>query len=253
MLSPGEVQNLTEASLRLEDHAADHVELEPKQRSAWGNVGHANPDLGYHAHGRRGHGGTLVIEDFWNADPAFHFLLGHQLTLSYIQPMVRERITINNSELRVRYPGNATGSHMGGPLSHKYRYAFTGGQIDCMMVRVIYFLHDVSPDQGAFSVVPGTHKANYASPYGTDGDDEPGLVGLEVKAGDAILFSENLRHGGLTNRSDQTRRTLHVGYGPHWMMSQNIMTMDEPQFLTKSTRGALAPDQLALLTAWPGR
>ena len=116
-----------------------------------------------------------------------------------------------------------------------------------MMVRMVYFLHDVSREQGAFCVIPGTHKGNFDCPYDTnDPDREPGVVGLEVKAGDAIFFTEALRHGGLTNRSTQVRKTLHVGYGPHFMMSQNIATMDEPPYLTDATRARLTPAQLDL-------
>jgi ectoine hydroxylase-related dioxygenase (phytanoyl-CoA dioxygenase family) len=48
------------------------------------------------------------------------------------------------------------------------------------------------------------------------------MVGLEVKAGDAILFTEALRHGGFTIENGVSRKTLHVGYGPFWLMSQNI-------------------------------
>ena len=77
------------------------------------------------------------------------------------------------------------------------------------------------------------------------------MVGLEVKAGDAILFTEHLRHGGFTNRSQQVRKTLHVGYGPHWMMSQNIATMDEPQFVTDKTMARFSSAQRDLLRAWP--
>ena len=137
---------------------------------------------------------------------------------------------------------------MGGPIDHKYRYAFNRNGIDCMMVRMIYFVQDVTCEQGAFCVVPGTHKSNYPSPYRVGPDEEPGMVGLEVEAGDAILFTENLRHGGLTNRSGQVRKTLHVGYGPMWMMSQNIATMDQPQHITPSTRNRLSPEQRALLS-----
>ena len=97
-----------------------------------------------------------------------------------------------------------------------------------MMVRMVYFVHDVKPGQGEFCVVPATHKSNMRSPYeGRNPDTEPGMIGLPVKAGDAILFTENLRHGGFTNQSKQTRKTLHVGYGPFWMKSQNHSTMDE--------------------------
>lgn len=251
LLTGSECDGLLAASLLLEQHALLHVDEAPRKRSGWGTEGHRSPSWGYHAHGGRSAGSTLIVEDFWNADPAYDSLLGHPKTLRYIEAVVEGRPTINNSELRIRYPGNATGSHMGGPLSHKYRYAFTHGRIDCMMVRMVYFLHDVTVAEGAFAVVPGTHKSNYASPYGTNGDDEPGLVGLEVRAGDAILFTENLRHGGLTNLSERTRRTLHVGYGPHWMMSQNILTMDEPHYLTPTTRQRLTPEQLSLFQVWP--
>ena len=140
---------------------------------------------------------------------------------------------------------------MGGPIDHKYRYAFTNGRIDCMMTRMVYFVHDVSSEQGAFCVVPASHKSNLKPPHGHDPNSEPGMIGLDVKAGDAILFTENLRHGGLTNRSNQTRKTLHVGYGPKWMMSQNISTMDEPSYLSEATRARLSPEQLALFQAWP--
>ena len=79
------------------------------------------------------------------------------------------------------------------------------------------------------------------------------MIGLEVKAGDAIFFTENLRHGGFTNRSQQVRKTLHVGYGPYWMMSQNIATMDEKQYITDETNERLTDQQRDLFRAYrPG-
>jgi len=72
------------------------------------------------------------------------------------------------------------------------------------------------------------------------------MIALEVQAGDAILFTENLRHGGLKNQSGRTRKTVHVGYGPAWMMSQNIATMDEPQFILPRTLARYTEAQRAL-------
>ena len=74
-----------------------------------------------------------------------------------------------------------------------------------------------------------------------------------TKTGDAIFFTEALRHGGLTNRSEQVRKTLHVGYGPHFLMSQNIATMDELPYLTDTTRARLTSAQLDLFRPYPGR
>ena len=250
MLTADECARLRAAIDGLEEHALANIAAPPRKQAAWGQNYHSD-SRGYHAWGERADGKTLMIEDFWNAEPAFDLLLDHPQTMAYIRTIVQGRVTINNSEIRIRYPGNATGTHMGGPIDHKYRYAFTNGRIDCMIVRMIYFVHDVGMDEGPFCVVPGTHKSNLRPPYGGPPDDEPGMIGLPVKAGDAILFTEHLRHGGFTNRSQQTRKTLHVGYGPFWMMSQNIATMDEPPFITPDTRARLTPAQNALFTAWP--
>jgi Phytanoyl-CoA dioxygenase (PhyH) len=235
MLPPDHVKQLSLAIDALETHALERIAEPPRKASLWGPVYHRNPERGYHAWGSNQTGQTLMIEDFFNADPAFDVLVQHPRTMDCITSIVQGPVRINNSEIRIRYQGNATGTHMGGPIDHKYRYSFNSKGIDCMMVRMIYFVHDVTLEQGAFCVVPGTHKSNYPSPYRVGPDEEPGMVGLEVEAGDAILFTENLRHGGLTNRSEQVRKTLHVGYGPVWMMSQNIATMDEPQYITEST------------------
>jgi len=253
LLSKAESAQLLQAMNALEEHALAHIQAPPRKKSAWGQDYHFNPERGYYTWGERKEGKTLMVEDFWNADPAFDVLLDHPRTMDYIRTIVQGRIPINNSEIRIRYPGNATGTHMGGPIDHKYRYAFTNGKIDCMMVRMVYFVHDVGLDQGPFCVVPSTHKSNFHSPYGGNPDEEPGMIGLPVETGDAILFTEHLRHGGLTNRSSQTRKTLHVGYGPFWMMSQNIATMDEPPFITDGTRARLSEAQNNLFRAWPPR
>ncbi len=249
MLTPQETAALAAATDELEAHALARLSLPPRKKSLWGPEYHANRERGYHAWGSNEEGKTLMIEDFFNASTAFDLLVHHPRTMAYIRAIVQGRIRINNSEIRIRYPGNATGAHMGGPIDHKYRYGVNGRGIDCMMVRMVYFLHDVSAEQGAFCVIPGTHKSAFTDPAWGEGgapEEEPGMIPLEVKAGDAILFTENLRHGGFTNRSRQTRKTLHVGYGPGWMMSQNIATMDEPQFITPETLARFNAEQRAL-------
>ena len=249
-LTDAEMTRLSAAIDALEEHALAQADRPPDKISAIGLKYRHDAEGGYFATGAREHGSTLIIEDFFNADPAFDMLIGHAPTMAYISAIIQERPTINNCEIRIRYPGNQTGSHMGGQVGRKHRYYFTSRGIDCMMVRMVYFVHDVGPDQGEFCVVPATHKSNVASPYeGTNPDTEPGMIGLPVKAGDAILFTENLRHGGLTNRSNQTRKTLHVGYGPFWMKSQNHSTMDEEPYILPGTFARLNQSQRLLFRA----
>ena len=247
-LKPDQIDGLASAVDELEAHALANIDAPPRKMAAWGREYHVNQERGYHAQGGNAEGQTLIIEDFWNAHPAFDILLDHELTMRYIHEIVQGRVTINNSEIRIRYRGNQSGTHR--PTGPKYTYAYNSDGIDCRMVRIVYFLQEVDADQGAFCVVPGTHKSNLQSPYGNDPDTEPCMLALEVSAGDAILFTENLRHGGLTNKSDQVRKTIHVGYGPYWLMSQNIATMDEPQYLLDRTRERLTSRQNALFKPW---
>ena len=253
MLTPAETASLRAAIDSLQDHALRHLDLPPRKQSPWGSSYHRDEEKGYHTAGSDQPGQALIIEDFLNADPAFDFLVNHARTMDYVREIVQGKIRINNSEIRIRYTGNASGTHMGGPIDHKYRYGFNAQGIDCMMVRMIYFPHDVTDEEGAFCVVPGTHKSSYVSPYRCAPDDEPGMIGLPVQAGDAILFTENLRHGGFTNRSGKTRKTLHVGYGPAWMMSQNMATMDEPQYVLPQTLARYDDAQRQLLEPPVGR
>ena len=250
LLTDAEVKSLSVAVDAAEEDALAQVDRPPDKVSAYGLEYRHNPEKGYYVSGRREEASTLLIEEFFNLDRTFDVLVDHAPTMAYIRAIVQERPTINNSEIRIRYPSNQTASHCGGPVGLKLRYYYNARGINCMMVRMVYFLHDVGPGQGEFCVVPGTHKTNMASPYeGADPDTEPGMIGLSVKTGDAILFTENLRHGGLTNRSRQTRKTLHVGYGPFWMKSQNHSTMDEEPYILPSTFARYTQSQRMLFRA----
>lgn len=254
LLSRDEVSCLRGAVDALISDAEKNVDLQPRVTAPSGAEYHRNKILGYHVSGSLGNGGSLLVEDFFNVDPTFDCLVNHQATMRYIKAVVQERPAINNSELRVRYPGNATGAHMGGPGSFKHRFRFIDNRVECMMVRMVYFLHNVSAKEGAFCVVPGTHKSNLHPPYLVNRslpEDEPGMLALPAKMGDGILFTENLRHGGVTNYSTQVRKTLHIGFGPFWLKSQNIATMDSAPYVLDRTLERYDNRQKELFNTFP--
>ena len=248
------MESLAAAVDALEDEAAQRAAEPPRRLSPAGRSEyHHNAERGYNVTGARERGNTLIIEDFFNADPAFDFLVNHARTMSYNK---RHRPGAgDDQQLRNPYPLPRQPDRertWAGRVSAKHKYAYNQAGFNCMMVRMIYFVHDVGPEDGPFSVVPATHKSNMASPYnGRNPDEEPGMIGLPVQAGDGILFTENLRHGGLTNRGDMTRKTIHIGYGPFWMKSQNIATMDDDQYILPLTLRRYSPEQRQLFTAWP--
>ena len=118
-LSASETARLADAVERLLEHAVSQVTLPPRKRSAWGSEHHADAELGYHVQGEAAEGKTIIIEDFWNADPAFDFLVNHRATMEYIRVIVAQRPTISNSEIRVRYRATPAGTTVDGVRRHR--------------------------------------------------------------------------------------------------------------------------------------
>jgi ectoine hydroxylase-related dioxygenase (phytanoyl-CoA dioxygenase family) len=250
LLAADEVASLREAAGWLIDRAFDELATHGHTRRSEGEeqLVALDEEHGYEAQfgplergGEMADGKSLFVPAFLNAHEAFDTLVNHPGTMD----VVRDAIV----ELRVRFRGDSTPAHFGGHASSLFRYSFGPRGIDCAMVRMVYFLHTVTADQGALAVVPATHKSNWpSSPYeGYPVDDEPGMVPVEVEAGDAVFFTENLRHGGLTNRSDQARVTLHVGYGPSWMTLLTTANPNHGYYVRPRTLERLRPDQRALL------
>ena len=84
LLTEAEVTSLAAAVDELEEHALAHVSEPPRKDSGWGANYHASSERGYHTNGERAEGKTLIVEDYWNANPAFDVLLDHAPTMDYV-------------------------------------------------------------------------------------------------------------------------------------------------------------------------
>jgi hypothetical protein len=135
---------------------------------------------------------------------------------------------------------------MGGPVDVRNRYEFSGREMDdpgrrkkvtrdfnLLVVRVLYALHDVPVESGPLCVVPGSHKSNYFSPFDPrEPTKEPGMIPLPMEVGDALIFTENLRHGGYPNLMDATRKTLHLAYSPAWIATMSAVHWDGQPYVS---------------------
>lgn len=97
-------------------------------------------------------------------------------------------------------------------------------------------------------MIPGSHKSNYFSPFKDDDPTaEPGMIPLPMKAGDAIIFTENVRHGGFPNLLDQPRKTLHLMFAPVWVASQSPVHWDERVYVSENAWARYSESQRRLL------
>jgi hypothetical protein len=85
------------------------------------------------------------------------------------------------------------------------------------LLRVLYYLDDLTPERAPFRLIPRSHLSFHAdaSPY-LRYKSHPEEITLTCKAGSAVLIPSLLQHGSHPNRTSDTRELLHFGYRPAW-------------------------------------
>lgn len=132
-----------------------------------------------------------------------------------------EQVRLISSRALVRRAGVSSRVTQGGRADPRrfgrYR-AFVEGEFRCLLVSVLIALDDTAPGDGAFGVIPASHKANFAHPYADRlADDLPALRPLPLAAGEALLYTEALSHALTASRAADKRWLLYQ-YGPSYML-----------------------------------
>lgn len=94
------------------------------------------------------------------------------------------------------------------------------------LLRVLYYLDDLTPERAPFRLVPRSHLSFHAeaNPY-VRYKWHPGEITLCLKAGTAVIIPINLFHGTHPNRARSQRTLVQLGYRPAW--AGPIQPMDE--------------------------
>jgi hypothetical protein len=100
------------------------------------------------------------------------------------------------------------------------------------LLRVLYYLDDLTPDRAPFRLVPRSHLSFHAeaNPY-VRYKWHPGEITLCCKAGDAVIIPINLFHGTHPNRSRSQRTLVQLGYRPAWAGPIQPMEEWDPKFV----------------------
>ncbi|MBI3962891.1 MAG: phytanoyl-CoA dioxygenase family protein [Deinococcus sp.] len=150
----------------------------------------------------------------------FETLIDLPNILPYIAELIGTDYRLDAASILSRSRGGGTRfHHCSAELLPYCEYAVVNGAFQCVSIKVAYALTAVGPDDGPFVVIPGSHKSAFPNPYVAQVDFPPQMLGrrmqpLPVKAGDAIIFTEDIAHGALRNRGDNIRRTIFYSYAP---------------------------------------
>ena len=104
------------------------------------------------------------------------------------------------------------GGFSGGIHNPASMYQAANGRIFATFLNAAVSLVDV-PEESGFVCVPGSHKSEFSMPPEIDQNSAaPVVVSPSVRAGDAVLFTETLCHGGRRWTRDEPRRTAFIRY-----------------------------------------
>ena len=168
----------------------------------------------------------------------FEDLIDLPTTLPLVEEMIGEPCRLDAVAFLSRHSHGAFRFHHGyAELLPYSEYAYEHDGFKCVSVKISYALTDVGVEDGCFAVIPGSHKSAFANPLvGQVPDaDHPLVEPIPCRAGDAVIFSEDLSHGAVENRRDNVRRTLFYSYAPAFHCPWTGFLNLAPDFEERST------------------
>lgn len=136
--------------------------------------------------------------------------------LDAVTDLIGPNIEFNNSKVNAKHPGTATA------VKYHQDFSFQPHSNEDL-VAVLFFLDDVTPDNGPLKVVPGSHRGELFSHW--EGGVFTGAVGSQVEkahtpnaipvhgpAGSACLMHTRLLHGSEPNSSNAPRTLFITEY-----------------------------------------
>ncbi|MCA9115039.1 MAG: phytanoyl-CoA dioxygenase family protein [Planctomycetaceae bacterium] len=152
-------------------------------------------------------------------------LIAHSPTVDFLRALMGEHIVMMSYTYARSEPGHPGISlHADG---QPYGSEIFGYEGSCpWLVRVLYYLDDLTPEVSPFRVVPHSHISMHpdANPY-LRYERHPEEVMVPCRAGSAVLINHRVFHGNFPNTGDRPREMLAIGYRPGW--AGPIDTVDE--------------------------
>ena len=144
-----------------------------------------------------------------------------QLVLRHLQALIwRRQFRLIASRARIRGVGSQSRLTQGGKADPR-RYAGyrcgPEGEFRCLLVTCLIALDDTNAGNGAFCLIPGSHKCHLPHPYvDRELGEVPPLQDLPLTAGSAVVFTENVSHA-LRPPRRESQSWLEFQYGPSYM------------------------------------
>lgn len=152
----------------------------------------------------------------WTDSPRCVDLIAHPPTIDFLQQVFGDEIICTSCAFAQSKPG-----HPGIAIhtdAQPYGSEIFGMQASApRLVRVLYYLDDLTPERSPFKVVPRSHLSLHA-----DGNpykrylSHPEEKMVLCKAGSAAIIHQAVFHANYPNTSQEDRNMLAIAYRPAW-------------------------------------
>lgn len=160
-------------------------------------------------------------------------LIAHPPTIAFLKELFGDQIIMMSYGYDRSEPGHPGISlHSDG---QPWGSRIFGYNLSCpRLVRVLYYLEDLTPEVSPFKVIPRSHLSfhNDGNPY-LRYEDHPEQVMVTCKAGSAALINQNVFHGNFPNVGAYAREMLAIAYRPAWAGPGSEIDPWDPDELAK--------------------
>lgn len=143
-------------------------------------------------------------------------LIAHPPTIEFLSRLFGDQVVFMSYGYARSEPGHPGISlHADG---QPYGSAIFGYEGSCpRLIRVLYYLDDLTPEVSPFRVVPRSHLSMHAdgNPY-LRYEGHPEELHVPAKAGSAVLINHMVFHGNCPNTGTRSREMLAIAYRPGW-------------------------------------
>ena len=150
-------------------------------------------------------------------DERFIILLDNNPVIKRIEAILGNCIQLHSATARLTKPNAPNQNwHRDGPWPvdpEGTPFGSIPGQVNCG-----YYLDELNSENGAFALIPGSHKIKLDIPR--EDFEYPDQKYLFAKPGQAILFSGWMYHRGMGNKSKSDRRVCLMCYQNAWIKSR---------------------------------
>ncbi len=149
--------------------------------------------------------GCRRLANLMNKSDVFREVLCHPVVLGYIRRVLGPGLKLSSMNARRVLPGCLEAQPLHADMA---AIPDTRGAWVC---NAVWMLDDFTPDNGPLRVVPGTHRKGHLP--GDELDDltvpHPNETIITGRAGTVVIMNAHLWHGGMANRTSQSRTAVH--------------------------------------------